>query len=172
MNYEELLTDMVKKYPDHVKNARVLELFSLSNSGPYVRSFFTDCTHVGIDTVVGSGVDVKSKILGDVDLSSLAKFDTLVSCQRLDEDPHWEKDLKKLSKFVKPGGIIVLEWARSDDGPDRDAVVKVLKISGFHLTSGDESDEDDDNWTVVAQSTIPNRKVEKVKTETEEEKGG
>ncbi len=165
MNYEELLTDVAKNYPDHVKNARVLEAFSVSNKAPFVRSFFPDCTHVGLDTVIGPGVDIKSNILGDVDISLLEKFDVLVSCRRLDEDPHWIKNLTNLSRSLRPGGLIVLEWAKSDDGPNGEDVTTLVEELGFGLVSHEEPDEDDGNWTVVARSTVPDRKAKKVKEE-------
>ncbi len=172
MNYEELLSKESGQHSKYFSNARVIELFSVQRADPPVRSFFKDCVYVGLDTVVGSGVDVVASVLGDVDLNALAPFDIVVSCGRLHDEAWWGRSLEVCNR-LRPGGLVVLEWEKSKDGPTEVQVIETLK--SYDVISVSDSSEDDEqedeNWIVVARKKEkPVMKVESKKKVIGEDK--
>jgi SAM-dependent methyltransferase len=106
----ELTAKVKAKYPKYFDNSTVLEVGSLNINGS-VRSFFTNCTYIGLDLGEGPGVDVVCPIHE----YSPADFDVVISTEMLEHDVHWQESLAAMVNKIKPGGLFVFTCA----GPNR-----------------------------------------------------
>lgn len=107
--------DFVKKtairYPNHFSRCRVLEIGSRNINGS-VRKLFTSCEYTGLDIHPGPCVDVVS-LAHEYKADDL--FDTVVSCEAFEHDPHLAETLANIAHLLRPGGLFVATWA----GPAR-----------------------------------------------------
>jgi hypothetical protein len=86
----DFLWHMNKVYPEHFRNAKVLELGSLDVNGT-ARDHFENCEYVGIDQSPGKCVDIvvpakNTKFTPEY-------FDTLMSMSMFEHDPDWRESL-------------------------------------------------------------------------------
>ncbi len=99
-----------KEYPKKFKRARVLEIGSLNVNGS-VRQYFEACDYTGIDCHAGRDVDVVTlahEYQGE-------PFDTVISCECFEHDPHLRETIDAVYRLLKPHGLFVATWA----GPAR-----------------------------------------------------
>ncbi len=85
-------------FPDAFTNKKVLEIGSLNINGS-VRQFFINCEYLGVD--LGEGKDVDMVCKGhELPFPNLS-FDTVISCECLEHDTHWEKTFQKMCELSK-----------------------------------------------------------------------
>jgi SAM-dependent methyltransferase len=96
------------RFPERFAGRRVLEVGSLDINGS-VRSFFEHCDYVGIDVAAGPGVDLVCQGQ-DYDGPDDA-FDTVISCEVMEHNPHWADTLRNMVRVCRPGGLIVMTCA-------------------------------------------------------------
>lgn len=101
--------DLVKShYPDSFKNKTVLE-FGSHNINGSVRRHFQDCAYIGVDAGPGRDVDIIS-IAHEYDLPDQT-FDTVISCEMFEHDPHWEKSFNNMVRLCKTNGLVLFSCA-------------------------------------------------------------
>lgn len=105
----EFVAAVVRRNPDLVRGARVLEIGSYDVNGS-VRAHFPDAAeYVGVDLVEGPGVDLIS-YGHEVDLPD-GSFDITVSCECFEHDPHWVRTWQNMIRLTRPGGLVVVTCA-------------------------------------------------------------
>lgn len=87
---------------------QVLEIGSLDINGS-VREFFSGCQYLGIDIGPGRGVDLV--VGGDRFRGPDAGYDTIVSCECLEHDPHWQDTFRNALRMLRPDGIMIVTCA-------------------------------------------------------------
>jgi SAM-dependent methyltransferase len=107
-------------HPWSFKDVRVLDCGSLNVNGT-LRDLFTGGTYTGVDVVAGRDVDIVCKVheFGRLKPESMDvvfdQYDTIVSAEMLEHDPHWRLSLKRMYELLKPGGLLAISCA----GPGR-----------------------------------------------------
>lgn len=102
--------------PDHfAPGVRVLEYGSRNINGG-VRGYFPDAQeYVGIDFYDGPGVDWVG--VAHEYVHPVGGFDTVITTETLEHDPHWRDTLAHAYRNLRPGGLLVMTCA----GPRRPA---------------------------------------------------
>lgn len=122
MSHPEQLqfVDQVRRiFPRHFDGARVLEIGSLDINGT-IRSRFVGCDYTGIDVAEGPGVDVVCQ--GQDYAGPDAAFDTVISCEVMEHNPHWVETFRNMARLCRPGGLVVMtcaSWGRREHGTSR-----------------------------------------------------
>ena len=104
-------------HPWSFKDVHVLDCGSLDVNGS-LRDLFEGGSYTGIDIVPGRNVDIVSPVHEfGLMLSKPADelFDTIVSGEMLEHDPHWRESLKRMYELLKPHGLLAISCA----GPGR-----------------------------------------------------
>jgi SAM-dependent methyltransferase len=110
------LNRMKVSRPDAFSVRRVLEAGSLDVNGT-PRSYFKDATeYVGVDWRPGPGVD-KVSLMHEYNGHAPEHFDTVISTEMLEHDPHWESSLVKMIGLLKPGGNLIVTAAGRERDP-------------------------------------------------------
>lgn len=98
-------------FPSYFSGVRILEVGSRDVNGS-VRPLFRGCDYVGLDCCPGPGVDV-------VGLAHEYRpdkpFDTIITCEALEHDPHLPRTLAAAASLLRPGGLFLATCA----GPER-----------------------------------------------------
>lgn len=89
---------------------KVLEVGSLDVNGS-VRDFFHACDYTGIDVAPGRGVDLVCQ--GQDFAAPDNFFDTVISCEAMEHNPHWAETFRNMLRACKPGGLLLLTCATS-----------------------------------------------------------
>jgi hypothetical protein len=89
-------------------NRRVLEVGSRDINGTN-RKHFSGCTYTGLDCQAGPNVDVVG-LAHEVQLAP-ASFDTVISTELLEHDPHWRLTLAAMKTWLRPGGAMIVTCA-------------------------------------------------------------
>jgi SAM-dependent methyltransferase len=105
IEYVRLLSE---ELPHDFNDSRVLEVGSLDLNGS-IRSLFPGCEYVGIDVAEGPGVDVVCE--GQNYDGPADSFDTVISCEAMEHNPHWEGTFRNMIRLCKPGGLVVMTCA-------------------------------------------------------------
>lgn len=93
---------------------RILEAGSMDVNGS-PRGFFAGATeYVGLDWRPGPGVDAVG-LIHTWNGRPAGHFDTVLSTETLEHDPHWKLSIKSMVNFVRPGGSVIITCA----GPGR-----------------------------------------------------
>ena len=93
----------------------VLEVGSQYVNGS-TRDHFNVKSHTGVDWREGGNVDVVCFAHEMTpDLVGAATFDAVISASMLEHDPHWEKSITNMVKFVKDDGILMLTWGSANN---------------------------------------------------------
>lgn len=104
----DLVKVVAQKFEPCFHDCSVLEIGSLDINGS-VRSFFQNCRYVGLDVASGPGVDVVCQGQ-DYDAPDNS-FDTVVSCEVMEHNPHWQATFLNMIRVCKPGGFILMTCA-------------------------------------------------------------
>jgi SAM-dependent methyltransferase len=97
-----------EEFGNHFDHAKVLEVGSLDINGS-VRQLFRDCDYLGIDVGAGPGVDL---VVGGQEYSGPDNhFDTVISCECFEHNPHWTQTFNNMWRVLKPNGLFVLSCA-------------------------------------------------------------
>jgi len=118
-------------FPQHFKASRVLEVGSLDINGS-VRRYFQGCEYVGIDVAPGPGVDVVCG--GQVYDAPAGSFDTVISCEAMEHNPHWVETMNNMVRLCRPDGLIFMTCAttgRPEHGTSRSAAVRLAANVGI-----------------------------------------
>jgi SAM-dependent methyltransferase len=94
-------------HPEFFDSKRVLEVGSRNINGT-VRDFFGNCIYIGIDCVQGKDVDLVC-LAHEYDSEEL--FDTVISCEAFEHDPHIDETIANCMRLLKPGGLFVATMA-------------------------------------------------------------
>lgn len=92
---------------------RILEAGSMDENGS-PRSYFEATEYVGLDWRPGPGVDAVGLIhqwTGKPD----GYFDTVISTETLEHDPHWRESVAAMIRLMRVGGSLIITCA----GPGR-----------------------------------------------------
>lgn len=109
-HYEQnfFINSIKNKHPNYFKNTIVLECGSHNINGT-VRNFFEDCAYIGLD--VGKGADVDVVCLAhEYDMPD-ETFDTVISSEMFEHDPHWNKSFKNMIRLCKKDGLVIFTCA-------------------------------------------------------------
>jgi hypothetical protein len=94
-----LFVESVKNlFPDSFKKKNVIEIGSLNINGS-VRKYFTQCEYLGVD--LGKGKDVDIVCPGHELPFPYLSFDTVISCECLEHDKHWQLTFGKMIELSK-----------------------------------------------------------------------
>jgi SAM-dependent methyltransferase len=104
----EFVSTVKSNFPDSFSNKQVLEIGSLDINGS-VRALFSNCNYIGIDIGPGPGVDIVCQGQDyDADDNS---YDTVISCEVMEHNPHWADTLRNMIRVCRPGGLVVMTCA-------------------------------------------------------------
>ena len=92
-------------FSENFKNKVVLDVGSLNINGCN-RPLFTNCIYTGIDIGPGPNVDV----VCPAHLHT-GSYDTIISTECFEHDPHFNESIKNIACMLKPGGLFVFTCA-------------------------------------------------------------
>lgn len=95
-------------WPEAFTGRRVLEVGSRDINGSN-RKHFTGGTYTGLDCQAGPNVDVVG-LAHEVKLAA-GSFDTVLSTELLEHDPHWRLTLAAMLRWLRPGGALLITCA-------------------------------------------------------------
>ncbi len=106
---QRLFVSLVRRcFPSYFSGRRVLEIGSLDVNGT-VRGLFCDCAYTGIDVAPGPGVDVVAE--GQDYAGASESFDTVISCEVMEHNPHWAATFDNMIRMTRPGGLVLMTCA-------------------------------------------------------------
>lgn len=105
----EWLNMQREKYPRAFAGLYVLECGSYDVNGT-PRHLFDAHDYVGVDWREGPGVDVVS-LVHEYDGRPHVLYDTVISTEMLEHDPHWRASLRRMVELVAPAGYLILTAA-------------------------------------------------------------
>lgn len=105
--------------PEYFRDVNTLEVGSLDINGS-IRRFFSGGRYTGIDIAAGPGVDVVSQ--GQEFNAPSDHFDTVLSCEVMEHNPHWQQTMLNMFRMCRPGGLVIMTCAtigRPEHGTSR-----------------------------------------------------
>lgn len=108
MQQNRFITFVQRIYPSHFQGIRCLEVGALDINGS-ARAFFHECDYVGIDVMIGRGVDVACK--GEDFPGNANSFDTVISCECFEHNPGYEKTWLNMIRVLKDDGLMLMTCA-------------------------------------------------------------
>jgi len=105
--------------PSRFRGVKVLEIGSLDINGT-IRGMFTGCDYTGIDVAEGPGVDVVCQ--GQDYQAPAESFDTVISCEVMEHNPHWKETFQNMVRLARLDGLVVMTCAltgRKEHGTTR-----------------------------------------------------
>ena len=112
----EWLGELRRQHPEAFVCDSVLECGSYNVNGS-VRDLFAAVGHpteyIGLDWRPGPGVDVVSLVH---EYQPGRHFDTVISTEMLEHDPHWRASVARMIELVKPGGWLIITCAAPGRG--------------------------------------------------------
>ena len=116
---QQFIASVKSLFPSHFVNCQVLDVGSLDINGS-VRSFFENCSVLGIDVGEGPGVDLvcEGQNLDHPD----STYDTITSCECFEHNPHWVETFSNMYRMLKNNGLIIMTCAtigRPEHGTSR-----------------------------------------------------
>ena len=93
-------------FPEYFKEKKVLEIGSLDINGS-VRTFFENCTYIGVDLGEGKGVDLVAK--GEDLVFPDNSFDVSISCECFEHNPEWAKTFNNMVRMTD--GLVIMTCA-------------------------------------------------------------
>jgi hypothetical protein len=126
----DFLRRMKQQYWDVFKAPRVLELGSLDMNGSARDLFWNPQDYVGVDWRLGRGVDEVS-LAHEYHGRRDGYFDTVVSTEMLEHDPHWKLTLLRAVELLREGGHMVLTMA-GEGRPEHEVQVSPEGERGYY----------------------------------------
>jgi len=108
----EWLGELLLQHSEAFMCDSVLECGSYNVNGS-VRGLFTAREYIGLDWRPGPGVDVVSLVH---EYQPGRMFDTVISTEMLEHDPHWRESVQRMIELVKPGGWLIITCAAPGRG--------------------------------------------------------
>jgi SAM-dependent methyltransferase len=118
-NQLDFVATVKRNFPENFSGKRVLEIGSLDINGS-IRQLFTSCVYTGIDVAPGPGVDIVCQ--GQDYDGPDDSFDTVISCEVMEHNPHWADTVRGMTRVCKPGGLVIVTCAtlgRDEHGTTR-----------------------------------------------------
>ena len=100
LNFVERLS---KEFPEHFNKAKVIEIGSLDINGS-VRGYFADCEYIGVDVGEGKNVDLVCE--GQKVDHPDGTYDTSLSCNCFEHNPHWVETFRNMHRMTKKDGLV------------------------------------------------------------------
>ena len=104
----EFVRTLKTAFPSYFTSSRTLEIGSLDITGT-IRGFFDGGTYVGLDVAPGRGVDIVCQ--GQDYSVPDGSFDTVISCEAMEHNPHWKETMDNMVRVCRPGGLVVMTCA-------------------------------------------------------------
>ena len=107
-------------FPAYFSGVRVVEIGSLDINGSVRKLFTSPARYVGLDLEPGPGVDVTC--LGHQFTTDSGTWDTALSCESFEHDPHFRDTFENMARLVRPGGLVLFTCAttgRPEHGTER-----------------------------------------------------
>ena len=139
-----------QQYPWLFMRSRVLEAGSYDINGS-PRPVFTDCQYTGLDWRAGPGVDVVGLAH---EYAPEQPFDTVVSTEMLEHDPHWQRSLENLVAHLAPGGGLFLTWAAPERAAHEMACAPNGAYAGLTTAQVAEVVQPLANWHRLETATV------------------
>jgi SAM-dependent methyltransferase len=98
-------------FPAHFTGSRVVEIGSLDINGSVRKLFPTPARYVGVDLEPGPGVDVTC--LGHEFSTDSGTWDTVLSCESFEHNPHFRETFVNMARLARPGGLVLFTCATS-----------------------------------------------------------
>ena len=98
-------------FPAHFSGARVVEIGSLDINGSVRKLFASPARYVGVDLEPGPGVDVTC--LGHEFTTDSGTWDTVLSCESFEHNPHYRETFENMARLARPGGLVLFTCATS-----------------------------------------------------------
>lgn len=95
-------------YPDYFIDKYVLEVGSFNVNGT-IRDLFERCRYTGLDIEPGNGVDIACP--AQEYSGGAGYFDTIVSCECLEHNPHWAATIHNIVRMLAPEGLFLFTCA-------------------------------------------------------------
>jgi SAM-dependent methyltransferase len=117
----DFVNSVKQKFTRNFINTSVLEVGSLNLNGT-VRQIFENCEYIGLDLGEGTGVDVVCQ--GQNYDAPDNHFDTIISCECFEHNPHWVETFNNMIRMTKSNGLIIMTCAttgREEHGTTRSA---------------------------------------------------
>lgn len=108
------IKSLKEKFKSNFINSKVLEIGSLDINGS-IRPFFENCQYIGIDVGEGPGVDIVCE--GQDYNVDDCSFDTVISCECFEHNPHWKETFNNMIRICKKNGVIIFTCA-TDGRPE------------------------------------------------------
>jgi SAM-dependent methyltransferase len=96
------------KFPESFKDCKVLEVGSCNVNGS-IRYLFENCVYVGLDVGEGPCVDIVCS--GHEYDAPDNSFDTVISSECFEHNPHWVETFKNMHRICRVDGRIILTCA-------------------------------------------------------------
>jgi len=110
-------------YPLYFRDVKVLDVGSLDINGSN-RYLFENCSYTGIDVGEGKNVDIVSKCH---EFNSPDKtYDTIISTECFEHDPHFKDSIKNIIRMLKTNGLFLFTCAttgRPEHGTTRTSII-------------------------------------------------
>lgn len=107
-------------FPAYFTGSRVVEIGSLDINGSVRKLFSTPARYVGMDLAPGPGVDVIC--LGHEFATDPGMWDTVLSCESFEHNPHFRETFTNMARLARPGGLVLFTCAttgRPEHGTER-----------------------------------------------------
>ncbi len=105
------LTFVKNSFPEYFQNKKVLDVGSGDINGNN-RNLFTNCDYTGNDVAAGKNVTIVCKT-SELPFED-ETFDTIISSECFEHDPEWKESLLKITRLLKPGGLLLFTCASTD----------------------------------------------------------
>lgn len=100
----EFFLEVKQKFPDFLKNVKVLDIGSLDINGNN-RYLFENCDYKGLDVAEGKNVDIIS--LAHEHDAPDDYYDVIISNDCFEHDMFYDKTFKNVIRMLKPGGMFL-----------------------------------------------------------------
>ncbi|WP_158932529.1 class I SAM-dependent methyltransferase [Acidisphaera sp. S103] len=115
----EFVHKVQSAFPSFFTGSKTLEIGSLDINGT-IRKFFKGGSYTGLDVAEGPGVDVACQ--GQEYDGPSNDFDTVISCEVMEHNPHWRETMTNMIRICRPGGLVIMTCAtigRKEHGTTR-----------------------------------------------------
>ncbi len=107
-------------FPSYFTGSRVVEIGSLDVNGSVRKLFSSPTRYVGVDLEPGPGVDVTC--MGHEFATDPGTWDTVLSCESFEHNPHFRETFANMARLARPGGLVLFTCAttgRPEHGTER-----------------------------------------------------
>ena len=122
-----------QQYPNSFTDARVLEVGSLNINGSIRGYFDRSKEYIGLDIGPGPGVDVVFE--GQKYPGPDRYFDTIISCECFEHNPHWLETFLNMWRMLRYGGLMMFTCA-TEGRPEHGTINSLPNASPLTVAAG------------------------------------